>query len=246
MPVLFAVSLVVALIVSACPAYSADTSIQAQLTARAQARLDAIAVGNTVPWESDLDPNVLLVDEEGNVTTKSEFLAALKPLPKGSAGALRITRARFAQTGNVAVLSFIADENEDIYAQHFHADFSMTDVYHEAGGRWLLITEQETRLPQEPPTVTPSAEQMRFVAGDYRMDGGPTIFSVTIVNGTLFGGRAGSTPSQMYAIADQPNQYFRKQHPETLIFVPGPDGRAGKLIDRRYYNRDMLYERVNE
>jgi Domain of unknown function (DUF4440) len=239
-----AVSLGLALIASACPAYATDASLQAQLTARAQARLDAIAVGNRVPWENDLDPNALLVDEEGNVTTKREFLAALKPLPKGSTGMLRVTHPRFAQTGNVAILTFIADENETIFAQHFHADFSMTDTYHESNGKWLLLTDTQTRLAQEPPTVTPTSGQMQSVAGDYRMAGGPTVFSVTIVNGVLFGGRAGTTPLRMYAIADQPGQYFRKHHPETLIFVPGAGGLASKLIDRRYYNRDMIYERV--
>jgi hypothetical protein len=221
----------------------ADPSLQAELTARTQARLDAIAAGNPAPWQADLDPNALLIDEEGNVTTKAEFLAALKPLPKGSTGSLRVTQPRFVQMGDVAVLTFIADENEAIYAQHFHADFAMTDTYHRTGGKWLLLADTQTRLPQEPPTVTPSLEQMESVAGDYRMVGGPTVFSVTIVNGVLFGGRTGAPPSQMYAIADAPGQYFRKHHPETLIFVPGTTGHAAKLIDRRYYNRDMTYER---
>jgi hypothetical protein len=220
-------------------------SLENQLVAQAQGRLDAIAIGDKTPWERDLDPAALLVDEEGNVTTKREFLTALKPLPKGSSGTLHIIRTNFSRTGDIAILAYVADENEAIYAQHFHADFALTDTYRRSGDRWLLVSEQTARLAQDPPAVTPTLAQMQSVAGNYKMVGGPTIFTVTVVNGELFGGRAGTKPGRMYAIADASGQYFRKHYPETLIFVPGLDGQAEKLIDRRYYNRDMIYERAS-
>jgi hypothetical protein len=49
----------------------------------------------------------------------------------------------------------------------------------------------------------------------------------------------------MSAIADQPNAFFREGRPGTLIFVADDRGRIVKLIDRRYYNRDMIYERLS-
>jgi hypothetical protein len=243
----FPIALLVSFFAAAVVAASAEEPpLQTQLSTQVQARLDAIAIGDKAPWERDLDPAALLMDEEGNVTTKAQLLAELQQLPKGSWGTLRLTQPHFSQIGDLAILAFIADENETIYGQHFHADFGEVDTYHKTNAGWLLASETETRLPQEPPTVRPTAAQMQAVAGNYRMLDGPLVFAVTIVNGQLFGGRQGSTPLRMYAIADQPGQYFRPHRPETLIFVPNAGGRATKLIDRRYYNRDMVYERVDK
>jgi Domain of unknown function (DUF4440) len=219
-------------------------ALEMRLIAQVQARLDALPVGNKTPWDVDLDPHALLMDEEGNVSTKAAFLAALTPLPKGSTGTLRVTHPHFEQDGDVAVLAFIADEHEMIYQAHFQARFGMVDTYHKVGDRWLLIADQQTRLPLDPPTVSIDGEQMRRCVGRYRMVGGPLMFIVKIANGVLVGGREGSALHPMLAIADQPNAFFRENYPGTLIFVPGKDGVAAKLIDRRYYNRDLTYQRI--
>jgi hypothetical protein len=66
-----------------------------------------------------------------------------------------------------------------------------------------------------------------------------------MVGGELAGGRERSAAIPMSAIADQPNAFFREGRPGTLIFVADDRGRIVKLIDRRYYNRDMIYERLS-
>ena len=220
-------------------------TLEMRLIAQVQARLDAISVGNKTPWELDLDPRALLMDEEGNVSTKQAFLAALVPLPKGSTGTLRVTHPHFEQNGDVAVLAFIADEHETIYRAHFQARFGMVDTYHKVGDRWLLVSDQQTRLPLDPPTASIDGAQMRRCVGRYRMIGGPLTFIVGISNGVLVGGREGSPLLRMLAIADQPNAFFRENRPGTLIFVLGKNGVAAKLIDRRYYNRDLTYARIS-
>jgi Domain of unknown function (DUF4440) len=252
MPNWFAFALIagVAFLPVASAATANDSSphagaLETQLIAQVQARLDAIPVGNKTPWERDLDPRALLMDEEGNISSKQAFLAALTPLPKGSSGTLRVTHPRFEQDGDVAVLAFIADEHEMIYQAHFQARFGMVDTYHKVGDQWLLVSDQQTRLPLDPPTVSIDGEHMRRYAGRYRMVGGPLIFTVEIAKGVLVGGREGSSLLPMLAIADQPGAFFREGRAGTLIFVPGEkDGVAIKLIDRRYYNRDLTYERV--
>jgi hypothetical protein len=219
-------------------------TLETQLIAQIQARLDAITSGDKAVWARDLDASALLMDEEGHVSTKAQFLAGLAPLPRGSTGMLRVIRPHFARAGDVAVIAFIADEHETIYGQHFQAQFGMVDTYHRVGEQWLLLSDTQTRLPLDPPVAHLSAAQAQRYVGRYRMLDGPLVFAVTIVGGKLVGGREGSAPIPMSAIADQPNTFFREGHPGTLIFFADSSGRTVKLIDRRYYNRDMTYERL--
>ncbi|MGD0967850.1 MAG: nuclear transport factor 2 family protein [Candidatus Aquilonibacter sp.] len=219
-------------------------TLETQLVTQIQARLDAITSGDKAVWARDLDDAALLMDEEGHVSTKAQFLAALAPLPKGSTGSLRVTRPHFARTGDVVVIAFIADEHETIYGQHFQAQFGMVDTYHRVGDRWLLLSDTQTRLPLDPPVAHLTTAQAQRYVGRYRMLEGPLVFAVRMAGGKLLGGREGSAALPMSAIADQPNAFFREGRPGTLIFVADSSGRIVKLIDRRYYNRDMIYERV--
>ena len=219
-------------------------TLETQLVSQIQGRLDAIAIGDKAVWARDLDDSALLMDEEGHVTTKAQFLARLAPLPKGSTGSLRVTQPHFTRAGDVAVIAFIADEHEAIYGQRFQARFGMVDTYHHVGDRWLLLSDTQTRLPLDPPVAHLTATQAQRYVGRYRMLDGPLVFSVTMAGGKLLGGREGSVAIRMSAIADQPNAFFREGRPGTLIFVPDARGRIVKVIDRRYYNRDMIYQRI--
>ena len=51
--------------------------------------MDSVAPGDKSPWERILDPSCVLTDEEGRVTTRQEFLDALRPLPPVSAAESR-------------------------------------------------------------------------------------------------------------------------------------------------------------
>jgi Domain of unknown function (DUF4440) len=219
-------------------------TLETKLIAQIQTRLDAIATGQKAVWARDLDDSALLMDEEGHVSTKAQFLAELAPLPRGSTGSLRVTRPHFTRTGDVAVVAFIADEHETIYGQRFQAQFGMVDTYHRVGNRWLLLSDTQTRLPLDPPVLHLTSAQTQRYVGRYRMLDGPLVFAVTSAGGKLAGGREGSPAIPMSAIADQPNMFFREGRPGTLIFVADRSGIIVKLIDRRYYNRDMIYERI--
>lgn len=224
-------------------AVASRAPLEARLIARADARLNAYATGDKAPWERDLDPHALLMDEEGHVSTAAGFLAALRPLPKGSTGTLHVTHPRFRRIGDVAVLAYVVDEHETIFRARFHAHFGIVDTYHRAGNRWLLVADQQTRLPHDPPTVPIDRAQMRRYVGRYRMVGGPVTFVVTIAHGVLVGG-VGPARRPLRAIADQPNTFFREHMPGVLIFVPGKSGLATTLVDRVYYNRDRTYRRI--
>jgi hypothetical protein len=227
----------------ACLALAA--TLETQLVAQIQARLDALTNGDRAVWARDLDDSALLMDEEGRVSTKAAFLATLAPLPSGSRGTLRVIRPHYTRAGDVAVIAFIADEHETIYGQQFQAQFGMVDTYHRVGDRWLLLSDTQTRLPLDPPIARLTATQAQRYVGRYRMLDGPLVFAVTMVGGELAGGRERSAAIPMSAIADQPNAFFREGRPGTLIFVADDRGRIVKLIDRRYYNRDMIYERLS-
>jgi hypothetical protein len=220
-----------------------DASLQTMLIAKIQARLDAFASGDRAVWKSDMAPDALIVDEEGRVRTPSEFLTWLTPLPKGSSGTLRVSDVHFARNNDVAVVAYVARERESIYNAHFAARFSFVDTYQRRDGEWLVVSEQQTRLQMDPPTVTLSVAQLQRYVGRYRMVGAPYVFAVSIVDGQLMGGTEGTKLFPMLAIADQPNMFFRASRPALYIFLVS-NGRATELIDRRYYNRDARYKRI--
>lgn len=59
--------------------------------------MDAIAAGDTKPWDRVLDPRAIITTEEGEVIPRAEFLKNLCPLPPGLAGGIVV---RFSICGS--------------------------------------------------------------------------------------------------------------------------------------------------
>jgi hypothetical protein len=62
----------------------------AQLRARDQALLDAIAPGERKVWEEALAADAVYVDENGTIMDRAEFMKQLEPLPAGASGTIQI------------------------------------------------------------------------------------------------------------------------------------------------------------
>ncbi len=93
----------------------AANGVAAELRAKTQRLLDAIAPGNVAVWEELLDPAAIQVYENDRVRGKAEILADLKPLPPGLVGHLGIDDFRVALKGEVAVVTHEDDEYLDYH-----------------------------------------------------------------------------------------------------------------------------------
>jgi hypothetical protein len=55
-----------------------------------QSLMDAVASGDRAVWDRILDPSCILTSEEGQVMTREQFLAGLRPLPTGLTGGIAV------------------------------------------------------------------------------------------------------------------------------------------------------------
>lgn len=122
------------------------------LVALSQQLMDGITNGDTALWASTLAPDWFLTDEEGNHLDRAAQLAYLHPLPAGQTGTITVTDPHLTGGGDVAVLSYDADEIHHYYGQTLITTFHSTDTYVRRGGRWRQLASQVTALPR---VVTP-------------------------------------------------------------------------------------------
>ena len=76
----------------------AANGVAAELRAKTQRLLDAIAPGNVAVWEELLDPAAIQVDENDRVRGKAEILADLKPSVIFNAASRRVALASSTST----------------------------------------------------------------------------------------------------------------------------------------------------
>ena len=125
----------------------------ALLKAKMQTLMDAVAPGDRTPWQAILDSRFVATDENGEVFSYDQEIAAIAPLPRGSSGTIKVTdwTARFF--GDTAVTTEVDDEHEDFHGQKLHALYRATATWIKEAGDWKLVGLQTMALQQDPPEV---------------------------------------------------------------------------------------------
>ncbi|HTS01377.1 MAG TPA: nuclear transport factor 2 family protein, partial [Thermoanaerobaculia bacterium] len=101
--------------------------------AEEQALMDSIARGDRSPWQRILDPSFVITSEEGEVMTKEQFLDGLRPLPPGLTGNIVVRDLTVQEFPDLAVVRFLADEQENVFGQRLATQYRITDTYRRAG-----------------------------------------------------------------------------------------------------------------
>src|SRR5579863_3289448 len=114
---------------------------------RTQALFDALTSGDKAIWDQTLDPGCVITTEDGEVEGKEKFLAALKPLPQGFSGRIKIRDLMLQDFGNTAVVQYWMDEWEAIFDQQLRTTYVETDSYHRIGKTWQIVAMQTTVVP---------------------------------------------------------------------------------------------------
>src|SRR3954467_5842319 len=87
---------------------------EAELVRRTQELYDAVVPGNQAPWKKYFADDCIFADEKGRVFDKPKLIADITPLPTGYSGKIKIKNVRSRIIGNMAILSYDADETETI------------------------------------------------------------------------------------------------------------------------------------
>ncbi len=205
---------------------------------RAQAIVDAIAIGDRAPFEHYFAADSIIVDETGHIMDKKAFVAAQSPLPPGYSGSIKLVKPQSRIMGDAAVLSYDMDETETIYGQKMKARYHETDTWVRRGA-YQIVAEQVLRYYEDPAPGSPDAKHYPDYVGTYQLAPG-VVFAISAGGGQLFRQRAGRAKERL--VPEAPDLYFRKGVEGRLLFQRDERGKVIALIDRRN-NEDVVWRR---
>ena len=111
----------------------------AELKARTQAFSDAGQAGDGAAMAALLDERVVFFNEGGDRSTKAD-MADNKPSPPpaGEHTVMTVTDWACALHGDVAVASFVDDQQQDFHGPPFHARYRSVETWLKAHGAWQI------------------------------------------------------------------------------------------------------------
>jgi ketosteroid isomerase-like protein len=227
---------------AAAPAQaSTDPALTAALKARTQALVDAIASGDKAVWEKTTDPSLLFVSEDNEVKTRATLLKELEPLPPGLVGSIKVVDYQLQRHGDVAVATYIADETLDYHGQTIKTKFRTTDSWHQAAGKWTMVSSMTLAVLGDPPAIALPPARLADYAGRYELT--PAIHYTIRIDGTrLLGMRDGRPEAELKAEAA--DLFFVPGSPRSRkVFFRDAGGHVTGFADRREGN-DIVWRHI--
>ena len=209
----------------------AAETVTATLRRQTQELFDAVTAGDSTVWDRYLAPDVIYVDEAGDLNSRAELLASIKPLPKDIWGKLVVDSFEVRPHGETAIATFVVNETEGYFGQVIHARYLTTNVWQRGARGWRMIGAHVTALRQDPPSIVLPADRLADYVGEYELT--PAIRYVIRQEGdTLVGQRTGRPAETLRAeVADL---FFVVGRPRLRkVFQRGGDGRVTGFVERR-------------
>jgi ketosteroid isomerase-like protein len=231
-----------ALLAASVPAAAADDpALAAELQAKTQALVDAVAAGDKAVWDSATDPDLVFVSENNEVLGKKALIDQLDPLPKGLVGSIKVTDYKLQRHGDTAVATYIADESLSYYGQLLKTKFRTTDSWRRTASGWKMISSMTLAVLGDPPPISLPAAKLADYAGRYELT--PDIhYTVRADGGRLFGKRDGGAEAELKAEA--PDLFFVAGKPRSRkVFYRDASGKVTGFGDRRE-GQDIVWRRT--
>lgn len=219
----------------------AAEDVPALLRARTQQLLDAITSGDPSVWDQTLDANARVIDENGEVLDRKAMVAGVRPLPPGIGGALRPVDFQATVLGDIALTTYVADEDETFHGARIHARYRMGETWVRRDGKWKLLSSQVLALRSDPPALPITAEQRRAYCGRYTL--GDLSYVVRCENDGLTGGTPGK-PAKPLRL-ESSDVFFVPGEPRLrYLFQRDAAGRVTGFLQRRE-SWDLPWKRVD-
>lgn len=220
---------------------TADAATEKELVAIAQELYDAIAVGDKAPWTKYLAEDLIYTDENWQILTKKDLIDGLRPLPKGFSGTIRIANVQSRISGDAAVLSYRALEEELVFGQKLAPTYLVTDTWFKRNGRWQMVASHVVVMPSERKAIAVDPKLYQSFVGQYELTEGVT-YTITLEGDKLIGQRSGRTKEELLP-ADE-HTFFRKGTIRgEKVFVRDASGRVTSMLDRRE-NNDLEWKKT--
>jgi hypothetical protein len=225
-------------IASAAPARD---DLSAELRAKDQALLDAIAPGNRALWEQMLAPEAVYVDENGAVMDRQVFLETLTPLPAYASGQIRIVEYRLNRVGDTALVVHRDAEHEVWHGVPLDAQYLMSETWVRQRGEWRLAQVHAQVARKDPPETSLPSATLDAYAGRYRLTDGVEL-RIRRDGDRLMAAATGRPEKPM--LAESTDVFFTPGQPRSRrIFFRNGSGQVFRMVDRRE-GEDLVYRRI--
>jgi Domain of unknown function (DUF4440) len=213
--------------------------IQAQM----QQMADAVALGNSAPWDKYLDANVIYAEEDDTYKGKAGMLKEIRPLPKGVGGTIRIELLSYCEDGDVAVALFRQDEREQYFGQLLLAKYLTNTTWKKRGDGWRLIAAQVLAEKTDPPAMVLKLNELTQYTGTYKLKDSERVYSITLTNGQLAGTLNSGKPEAWSA--EVPDVLFIAGDPRIRkIFQRDTSGNITGFVERRE-SWDVVWKKIS-
>ena len=203
-----------------------------------QKLMDGVAAGDRGLWSAHMVDSCIITIEDGTRLTAQQFIGDLNPLPSSYTGTIKVTEPKFfAMDENTAAISYVADEHLELYGQHIHTQYAVTNTWINRGG-WKLVAMQTFEILKNPTPIDLPID-VDELSGVYSLSEGIE-YSIAVESGKLMGQRSGRTKEELFREAG--NVYFSKNARVRKIFVK-EGTRITKMLDRRSGN-DIVWTKI--
>jgi len=218
----------------------ADSAAKAGQIIKLEQKLADALPGDSLTWKKYLDPNWHIVDEDGNSSTKKEFLSGFAAFPKGVSGMVKVTRPVLAFHDNIAVIQYVADEHENFFGQNLHTTYGTMDTWYKTDTSWMLLAMENFEIPAWPPAIKVDTQILRQYTGTYRLTDDIKAV-VSLKNDTLFLQKNKRRAEPLFA--ETTNVFFRKNEARgRKLFVN--DEAGNMLMLERRNGQDVVWKKV--
>jgi ketosteroid isomerase-like protein len=228
-----------AIAMTAAPALAAEDD-GAVLRRQAQELMDAVTYGDAKVWEKYLDPQVVYIDEAGEVSGKPALVAQIKPLPAGISGSIKTEVTELRIFGDTAVMHVDDHESENYFGHALKAEYRSLETWRRTSDGWKLIGAQVYAGLIDPPAITLPPARLDEYVGTYRLNAEIT-YTLRREGNKLVGQRVGRDPVTLSIEAS--DVFFVPGQPRSRkIMLRDTGGRITGMADRRE-GRDVLWTR---
>ncbi len=219
------------------------SSLESTFQRLEQKLMDATAPGDKAVWDSIMDDGCVITSEEGQVSSKADFLRDLRPLPAGLAGGITVRDLPVQPFASLAIVRYEADEWEQVFGQRLTTKYRMTDVFRQDGAAWKLVSSHTSVVTADPPAQSVDRSRWGALVGDYQLLPDGWVFHVELRDGTLYGGR---TPGKLRPLIPlTPVAFVLEGSLGELLFDTADGGRATRIVEIRKFE-PLVWTRVTK
>ena len=217
------------LITLSCFSQTSSDSLYNIFVQKEQKLVDAIGTGDKSVWIAAMHDSCLISVEDGSSITKTELTADINSLPKGISGMIKVIEPKVRAYGNVAIISFINDEYEEVYGQKIHTQYRQTDTWMSMDNEWKIISMELFEIPKNPPPVQISRDILLKYVGIYSL--GDRRCEITVDSGKIYANK--NAKGKIELLAETENMFFRKNDGRVRVMFKKDKNTKYRMIERR-------------